>query len=301
MYQDKNDPKRNAQTIHRALGSLKFGGWSSFAKFEKYDWILVDEKSMVKENFFLLLYKIKRACPNTKFIICGDWGQLPPVMDRSNTFNYADSYCVWNLCDGNMMTLDKCRRSDRALFELYANIPSVDVKSFPTELYQKNICYLNSTRKDINSYWMLKQAPKHKHRMFLKAHPKVEQSQNTFVYKGLPLIALSTRMGLGFCNADEFRVASFDKKDIVLRYEDDDADAEEKLVTIPATELTHLFAPSYAISCHRAQGSSISEPFGIFDWEKMDDKLKYVALSRSRKLKYINMGSVADILVEREL
>ncbi len=301
LYQDKDDPKRNAKTIHRALGSLKFGGWSSFAKFEKYNWIILDEKSMVKENFFMLLYKIKKACPKTKFIICGDWGQLPPVMDRSNTFNYADSYCIWDLCDGNKVKLDKCRRSDSALFELYANIPALKRKSFPTELCQKNICYLNSTRKDINSYWMLKLAPKHKNRLFLKAHPKVDQSQNTIVYKGLPLIAMSTRTGLGFSNADEFTVVSFDKKEVVLRYVEDDADAEEKLITIPAPELTHLFAPSYAISCHRAQGSSISEPFGIFDWDKMDDKLKYVALSRSRKLKYINMCSVDDILVEREL
>lgn len=302
LYQDKKDPKRNAKTIHRALGALKFGGWSSFAKYAKYNWIIVDEKSMVKENFFMLLYKIKKACPTTKFIICGDWGQLPPVMDRSATFNYAESYCIWDLCDGNMMKLSQCRRSDRELFELYANIAAVNRKSFPSELCQKNICYLNSTRKDINYYWMMKRAPKHKHRLILKAHPKVDQSQDTIVYKGLPLVAMSTRMGLGFCNADQFTVASFDKKEIVLRYEDEDEDdAEEKLITIPASELTHLFAPSYAISCHRAQGSSISEPFGIFDWDKMDDKLKYVALSRSRKLKYINMGSTIDIQPERDL
>jgi ATP-dependent exoDNAse (exonuclease V) alpha subunit len=145
---------------------------------------------------------------------------------------------------------------------------------------------------------MMKLAPKHKHRLILKAHPKVVQSQDTIVYKGLPLIAMATRMGLGFCNADEFTVVSFDTKEVVLRYEEDDSDAEEKLITIPASELTHLFAPSYAISCHRAQGSSISEPFGIFDWEHMDDKLKYVALSRSRKLKYINMCSKAAIQIK---
>jgi hypothetical protein len=295
LYQDKNDPKRSAKTIHRALGQLKFGGHASFSKFNQYDWILVDEKSMIKENFFLLMYKIKKACPGVKFIICGDWGQIPPVMDRSLTFNYANSYCVWDLCDGNMLRLNKCRRSDRPLFELYSNIEDVNPAKFPTELYQKNVCFLNKTRKDINYYWMMKLAPKHKTRMILKANRRADQSQDTILYSGLPLIAMATRTGLGFSNADEFTVVSFDQNNVQLKYDNDDPEAEDKFILVPTVELTHFMAPAYAISCHRMQGSSISQPFGIFDWDKMDAKLQYVALSRSRKLKYINMCSLKQL------
>jgi 5-methylcytosine-specific restriction endonuclease McrA len=292
LYQDKEDPKRSTQTINAALAVLKHGSWSSFSKFSKYDWIIVDEKSMVKENFFMLLYKIKKACINTKFIICGDWGQLPPVMDRSLTFNYADSFCIYDLCDGNMMKLNVCRRSDRALFDLYSDVSKVDADDFPSEMYKKNICFYNSTRKKVNFYWMNKLRPKKC--MVLKKHPSIEQSQDVILYKDLPLIATCTRMGLGFANCDEFVVVSYNKKEVVLKFECDDEE-DEKEIIVPVDELTKIFAPAYCISTHRAQGSSIGGPFGIFDFEKMNEALKYVALSRSRKLRYINLCSVSDL------
>jgi ATP-dependent exoDNAse (exonuclease V) alpha subunit len=192
-----------------------------------------------------------------------------------------------------MMRLSVCRRSDRELFELYADVSKVEVKDFPTKLYQKNICYLNSTRKAINRYWMLKLVPKHKPRKLVKAHPRAKQSQDTYVYKGLPVIAAVTRSGMGFANAEEFTVSDLDENNIYLQCIED----KDRILTIPVSEFTYCFQPAYAVSCHRAQGSSISESFGIFDWDKMDDKLKYVALSRSRKLKYINMCSQAQLEV----
>ncbi len=288
---DMDEPEKSAQTIHKALGALKFSGWSGFSRFGRYKWIIIDEKSMVKESFFLLLSKIKRHCPDTKFIICGDWMQLPPVNDRSATFNYIDSSVVWDLCDGLMMRLSVCRRSDRALFELYADVSKVEVENFPTELYQKNICYLNSTRKAINHYWMRKLAPKHKNRKLLKAHLRAKQSQDTFIYKGLPVIAAVTRSGLGFANAEEFVVTEFDNNNVYLQCIED----KDRILTIPSSDFTYCFQPAYAVTVHRCQGASIGQPFSIWNWESMDDKMKYVALSRSRKLKYINMCSQAQL------
>ena len=52
-----------------------------FIVLEKIDYIFVDEVSMMIEKFYTLFIMIKRSLPNIKFIISGDFGQLPPVND----------------------------------------------------------------------------------------------------------------------------------------------------------------------------------------------------------------------------
>ncbi|MDR3573584.1 MAG: AAA family ATPase, partial [Anaerolineaceae bacterium] len=301
LWRDRANPKKSAQTIHKELGRLKYEGCGGFTQFQQYKWIMVDEKSMIKENFFLLLTKIKRYCPDTRFILSGDWKQLPPVMDRCATFNYKDSYAIWDLCDGRKLKLKKCRRTDeKQLFYFYTHVHEVNVEEFPHEEHLRNICYYNSTRKQLNRYWMLKEARKHKQRMLLKAHYVVKQSQDIILYKDLPVIAMCTRGQYGFSNAEEFRVQEFNSNTVTLRFENDNADDEVEEIKVPTRDFTQFFAPAYAISCHRMQGSSISEKFTIWDWEQMDETLKYVALSRSRKLEYINICSTKQFEAIKE-
>ena len=42
------------------------------------------------------------------------------------------------------------------------------------------------------------------------------------------------------------------------------------------------FLVAYGCTTHSAQGISIGEPYTIHEWDRMDQRLKYVALSRSR-------------------
>jgi 5-methylcytosine-specific restriction endonuclease McrA len=310
-----------AQTIDKALGSLKFG--SGFHSFEKYDWIIIDEKSMIKETFFMLLYKIKKACPGVKFLLSGDWKQLPPVLDRSD-FDYENSFCVWDLCDGNMISLTKCRRSDRKLFKLYTrkDLHKLDVSQFPHAECDLNITFKNSTRKRLNEYWMRKYTRGMPGTMKLKADPHIKQSQDVILFPGMKCMASTTRMSFEFCNCDEFIVESYNEKEVTLIRQDEDnlaeklkpkvaerkngrpskkaADQEANWdamfkVVIPTNKFCSWFQPSYAITCHRMQGSSVDRPFSIWDWESMCPRLKYVALSRSRKYKYINICGMAHV------
>ena len=50
----------------------------------KYDYIFVDEISMVKECFYKFLLTIKRIKPNIKFIVSGDHQQFKPINDRAD-------------------------------------------------------------------------------------------------------------------------------------------------------------------------------------------------------------------------
>ena len=276
----------DSKTIHAALGMLRFGSSHSFTKFRKYKWIIIDEKSMLKESFFGLLYKIKKACPETKVILSGDWNQLPPVLDRSASFAYKNSFVVYDLCDGNMMKLTKCRRSDKALFNLYSDIKKADAYEFPDKINSMNICYFNSTRKALNTYWMKKMSKGLK-TMLLRRDKVVKQSQDMLIFDGLPVIAATTRSKYNFANCDEFDVIGFNDKLIRLRSIVD----EEIKIDVPAAEFTQLMQPRYAITAHRCQGSSLDVPHSIWDYSKMDEKLKYVALSRSRLLSLISVCS----------
>ncbi len=60
----------------------------------------------------------------------------------------------------------------------------------------------------------------------------------------------------------------------------------EKLVNINIPDFQKYFLVGYATMTHSAQGLSIGEPYIIHEWHRIDQRLKYVALSRSRKYSY---------------
>src|SRR4051794_24912948 len=64
-----------------------------------------------------------------------------------------------------------------------------------------------------------------------------------------------------------------------------------KKCSIKATDMTKLFYVSY---CDRAstQGITFEGLYTIFEWELMDPKLKYVALSRGTNKKNINFATL---------
>jgi ATP-dependent exoDNAse (exonuclease V) alpha subunit len=60
-------------------------------------------------------------------------------------------------------------------------------------------------------------------------------------------------------------------------------------IKIKADEFQKLFRIGYAFTTHSAQGMSIDKPYTIHEFNKMDQKLKYVALSRATKHENINI------------
>jgi hypothetical protein len=54
-------------------------------------------------------------------------------------------------------------------------------------------------------------------------------------------------------------------------------------------EFQKYFLVGYGCTVHSAQGGPIGEPYTIHDWDRMDQRLKYVTLSRSREHSYISI------------
>ena len=58
------------------------------------DYLFLDEVSMLQEIFYKFLISLQRIT-NVKFIIAGDFRQLPPVKDRiSDDFDYSNSQAL---------------------------------------------------------------------------------------------------------------------------------------------------------------------------------------------------------------
>ena len=54
-------------------------------------------------------------------------------------------------------------------------------------------------------------------------------------------------------------------------------------------DFQHYFYVAYAITIHKSQGSTFDFSYTIHEWDKLDNKLKYVALSRATDKEYINI------------
>jgi len=100
---------------------------------------------------------------------------------------------------------------------------------------------------------------------------------------GMPIIAKINKQNLEIFNNQRFTIKKIDTFNITI--EDD----FKNLIKINIQDFQKFFLPGYGCTVHSAQGMSIGEPYTIHEWDRMDQRLKYVALSRSRSIEYINI------------
>jgi ATP-dependent exoDNAse (exonuclease V) alpha subunit len=121
------------------------------------------------------------------------------------------------------------------------------------------------------------------HGLKLDGLPYDDRSQAVVLNKGVPIISKVNNEEIGIFNNQRFKVLKYDAFTITI---EDDFKKELK-INIP--DFQKFFLPGYATTTHSAQGMSIGEPYTIHEWDRMDQRLRYVALSRSREYSYINI------------
>ena len=99
----------------------------------------------------------------------------------------------------------------------------------------------------------------------------------------IPIISKVNNEDIGIFNNQRFKIKKIDTFYITI--EDD----FKNLIKINISDFQKFFLPGYATTTHSAQGMSIGKPYTIHEWDRMDQRLKYVALSRSRDHKYIHI------------
>lgn len=277
----------NGKTIHKFIAAFNL---ESFKK-KNIKYIFIDEISMVHEIFYKFFIGLKRMIPEIKFIVAGDFEQLLPVKDRLKNCYYANSLALKELCDGNMLMLSKCRRSDDTLYNMLLphNIDKINKTTFGNKLTERHLARTNIKRKEINHVMMCK-AVKEKKRAPLEL-PKLKydkNSQNVRLLNKMPIIARINTKDYDIYNNETFTIKKidFDSQMIIII---DDVQTERLPIEIPFKEFQRLFYVAYCITVCRSQGSTYNHDYTLHEFERYDNRMKYVALSRATDVKHIHI------------
>ena len=278
----------NGMTIHKFSTKLRK---QSFIQHMNIDYIFVDEISMVREVFYKFLLMIKKMKPNTKFIISGDFNQLKPIADRISKFtNYSNSPALFELCDSNKINLTICRRADKNFFDKisFKNVPNLTHKDFTNTYKYDNkihLSFTNRKRKEINEIKM-KQVWDARGRkgLLLPALPYDKMSQEVRLNVSMPVISKLNSKEIGIVNNERFEITNISKVNNKITMKND-----HKEIIIDNDKFQKLFRVAYCTTIHSVQGMSIGESYTLHEWEKYDQRLKYVALSRARSNDLINI------------
>ena len=116
-----------------------------------------------------------------------------------------------------------------------------------------------------------------------------DNSQNVKLIKDTPITARTNFKKLDIFNNEQFIIKNieFDKENIIIVSDID----EDKVIDMPFDLFQRLFYVAYAITIYKSQGSTFDYEFTVHEWNHVsfDNRLKYVALSRSTNLDNINI------------
>ena len=174
---------------------------------------------------------------------------------------------------------------------LPSNINNLTKADFNNDYTNKHICFTNKKRITINKYMMSKFIEDKEKKTKSKQTPlKLEKliydnnSQDVTLLKEMPIIARKNNKELDISNNDTFIIKKIDiKKQMILIMDDD------KEIDFPIDEFQKLFYIAFCITVHKSQGSTFNEPYTIHEFNLFDERLKYVALSRSTDKNLINI------------
>ena len=200
--------------------------------------------------------------------------------------NYKEYLPLFELTDGNRLELTTCRRSDDILFNLckFENIMGLGKTNFNSEQCFKSISFTHKTRISVNDECMKKRIKTyHKGNVIRLGKNKFDpHSQNVCLCPGMPIICKVNSKKLDIVNNETFTIKKIRGDTIYIKN-------DEKELNIQSKDFQNIFYLAYCITCHSAQGETFDEAYTIYDFDKMDMRLRYVALTRATDIKYINI------------
>ena len=120
----------------------------------------------------------------------------------------------------------------------------------------------------------------------LKAYKFDESTQDISLLPGMPIIARTNNKDLNIMNNEMFRITKADADFITITSSEN---ASIACMNINTSEFTKLFNIGFCITIHCAQGQSYNRPYSIYEFNRLDKRLRYVAISRSTKKSFINL------------
>jgi hypothetical protein len=309
-------------TLHKFMGvdpeniEVSNSRWNNIGSF---DYIFVDEYTMVSDTMWHLLYQLHKK-QNVKFIIAGDYHQLPDIMDAGSVrsdYEKRNTSGMREMCDYNTMELTVNKRSSNDMKELSlqayeGNCPHEDIPFAHT--LEVNLCWLNSTRKFVNRLCMdriVKELGERVDGVYVivprciskdtknGGHMVVDdKTQLLRLTLGAPIICHRFNKKMNVFNNERFHVTDWEDTEIEITSDI----FEDKVLRVPIIYFQKHFLVNYCMTTHKAQGISIDEPYAIWDMGHMlrspqtlhcgKRKMLYTALTRTTNIDYVHQAHI---------
>ena len=165
----------------------------------------------------------------------------------------------------------------------FENIDNIDVNKFDSKLTLRNLSFTNKKRIEINKLCMDSEKTKyHGKKYILEANKHDCESQEVTLYKNLPIICKKNDESLELINNEQFVVCKITDSEVHIKN-------DIKKLIIDMNKFQEYFYPAYCITIFKAQGQTYNFPYSVHQWNRLDKRLKYVALTRSCDIKFINI------------
>jgi ATP-dependent exoDNAse (exonuclease V) alpha subunit len=166
------------------------------------------------------------------------------------------------------------------------NINKIKKTDFKNKITDIGICFTNEMRMIRNKIKMDEVIRRKREKpLELKGLDYDPNSQDVRLCAGMPVIARRNNRDLNIYNNETFTIKEIRRKEDIIIVFDEDREQE-----IPIPEFVKMFNVAYCLTCHRVQGSTFDEPYTIYEFERFDERLRYVALSRATDINLINIA-----------
>lgn len=253
-----------------------------------YDKILIDEISMVPTKLLNMLMLCKNINDKIQINAFGDFNQCQPVEDLK--YDYKNSILMKTLFDYNLIEMlykPELGRYDKKLYDILMVL--LESGKLSTEFHNNeidsyvNICYLNATRKRINEKCLQK---------FLKENRgKKYQIGKMIISKNMPVVVHEIQ------TCDAIKAKEFELM-VSNKFKVDSVDEEKEIIylsnemgikEVPFKLFIKCFDYAFCMTTYKYQGSSINQPFNIYDCKLMDLNILYTAISRSTSFDFVHL------------
>ena len=107
----------------------------------------------------------------------------------------------------------------------------------------------------------------------------------------MPIMSYKTNKKLNIVNNERFVID--DVRNGIIYYSNDMKKDQE----IKVNEFQNFFYIAYATTIHKSQASTFDFSYTVHEWNKLDTRLKYVALSRATNKNKINILTIITVIM----
>ena len=264
-----------------------FCEWRETDNSLKTKTIFIDEFSMVPNKWMTKIYEIFSKYNNTVYMF-GDNNQCEAVENGSHIkYDYQESASISQMCPTKytMSYIEESCRYDKQTHNILSTFlkhGKVSAYFEPIGEYNKNICYLNKTRKQVTEQCCDRFT---KDKKSVTVEFRYDNGKESYkISEGIPLIATINNKDRQIFNTMEFILEEVKK-------ENNETSFKIKDNWYDLSEFSRSFIPGFCVTVYKYQGADITEDYNIHDVKWMDKKQLYTALSRTTKLKHIHLAN----------